>query len=423
MSRSYDTPRQYSADQLNAALIEVGGTARPAYLTDIVAQAGRTRQRPAWTFPERWIPMPITLRPAAVPRVVFLILLMAALLALLGATYVFFGSSPNHSPLIFRNGLIAFPSGGDIYVAEADGSGRRVLVGGAGDQNSPSWSPDGSRLAYLSAAATGALQDLVVVDADGSHPTTIATGIIEQTGVRPAWSPDGKTIAYSTRTARSGVCPGFNTQNGDFCSSRIFLAATDGTGARQVGDAGLDARGPAWSPDGMNISFGGGNASQEVRLYLMKADGTNVHAVGTVRGTDWAFIATDWSPSGAKIVGQAGAADNISEWDIWVVAVDGSTESDVGAHLGGDEIIPSWAPNRDAIAWRWNGIVLLEPGGAPVDLLPSAGAPTWSPDGKLLAAVTGSGELDIIDPQGNLTGTVDRVVEEPVSWQPLPANR
>ena len=42
--------------------------ARPDYLDDIVAQARRTRQRPAWTFPERWLPMTIALRPAAVPR-------------------------------------------------------------------------------------------------------------------------------------------------------------------------------------------------------------------------------------------------------------------------------------------------------------------------------------------------------------------
>jgi dipeptidyl aminopeptidase/acylaminoacyl peptidase len=421
MSRSYRPARQLSADQLNAALIEVGGQARPAYLTDIVAQAGRTRQRPAWTFPERWLPMPITLRPAAVPRVAFLILLMAALLALLGATYLFFGSQ-NHSPRIFRNGLIAFAYAGDIYVAEPDGSGRRTLVSAALSQPSPSWSPDGSRLAYWSANTSGG-QDLVVVDADGSHPVKVASGVIEPTGIGPAWSPDGKTIAYSARIAQGGACAGFSTQNGDFCFSRIFLAASDGTGSRQVGDAQLDARSPAWSPDGSTIAFGGGNASQEVRLYLMKADGTNVHRLGTVRGTDWAFVAIDWSPSGAKIAGQAGAADNISEWDIWVVAADGSSESNVGAHPGGDEIVPSWAPDRDALAWYWNGIVLLEPGGAPVDLLPSAGIPTWSPDGKLLATVMDSGELKIIDPQGNLMATVDGVAEAPVSWQPVPASR
>lgn len=421
MSRVYGQPRRLSPEQMTAALIEAGGMARPEYLTDIVAQASRTRQRPAWTFLERWIPMTITQRQAVVPRMAMLILLLAALLALLGATYVFFGSSPHNPPRIFRNGLIAFGSGGDIYVAEADASGRRALIGAAGDQNSPSWSPDGSRLAYWS--ANGDLWDLVAVDADGSHPVTVATGITENTSFVPAWSPDGNQIAYAVRTERSGPCSGSGFQNGDFCTSRIFVAAANGSGARQVGDPELDARGPAWSPDGSTIAFGGGNAASEVRLYLMNADGTNVHRLGTVRGTDWAFVAVDWSPSGTKIVGQAGAADNIHEWDIWVVAADGSAESDVGAHLGGDEILPSWAPDRDALAWRWNGIVLLEPGGEPVDVLASAGMPTWSPDGKLLAAVTASGALSIADLTGNITATVDGAADEPVSWQPLVATR
>jgi hypothetical protein len=50
MNRSNISPRPFSTDQLHAALGDVGGPARPDYLSDIVAQAGRMRQRPAWTF-------------------------------------------------------------------------------------------------------------------------------------------------------------------------------------------------------------------------------------------------------------------------------------------------------------------------------------------------------------------------------------
>ena len=84
MSRSDTTPRTLSADRLSAALDEVGGQARPDYLPDIVAQAGRTRQRPAWTFLERWLPMDIAVRRQGVPRAAVLfapVLLLAALLA------------------------------------------------------------------------------------------------------------------------------------------------------------------------------------------------------------------------------------------------------------------------------------------------------------------------------------------------------
>ena len=46
-------------------------TARPDYRDDIVQQTARMRQRPAWTFPERWLPMDITLAPARGGRAAF----------------------------------------------------------------------------------------------------------------------------------------------------------------------------------------------------------------------------------------------------------------------------------------------------------------------------------------------------------------
>jgi Tol biopolymer transport system component len=273
-------------------------------------------------------------------------------------------------------------------------------------------------------STSGALGDLVVADADGSHPSTIASGVMEGTGARLSWSPDGTKIAYSARTARSDTssCLGYGVQNGDFCSSRIFVAPVDGSGAHQLGDTTMDARAPAWSPDGSTIAFGGGNASPSigVGLYLMNADGTNVRSVSTVRGTDWAFVRNDWSHDGSKIVAQASAANNLAEWDIWVIKADGSGATDVGAHAGGDEIIPSWAPDRDALAWTANGIVLLEEGAKPVDLVTSATGPVWSPDGKLLAAISDAGALMVFDLHGVAQFTVEGVAGNP-SWQSLNA--
>ena len=84
----------------------------------------------------------------------------------------------------------------------------------------------------------------------------------------------------------------------------------------------------------------------------MDADGSNVRQLSDVVGSDWAFVRVDWSHDGTKIVGQAGAADDIANWDIWVINADGSGATNVGAHPQGiDEIIPSWAPDRDALAW------------------------------------------------------------------------
>jgi hypothetical protein len=420
MNHSDATPRTLTTERLTIALDEVGGPARPGYLPDIVAQASRTRQRPAWTFLERWLPMDIAARRQGVPRAMLVFAALALLIALVVASVVFIGARPRRPALAAAtNGLIAMASGTEIVVVEPDGTGRRTLLGGSGAIGGMAYSPNGGRLAFWSQAIAGG-SDLVVVDADGSDPVTVASGVLEVTDSRPTWSPDGATIAYSGRTTPiDPSCP--RNGNGDFCGSRIFVANADGSGTLQLGDPALDARSPDWSPDGSTIAFGGGNASPAigVRLYLMDAAGTNVRQVSDVRGSDWAFIRVDWSHDGTKIAGQAGAADNIGEWDIWIIDADGSGATNVGAHAGGDEIIPSWAPDRDALAWWWNGIVLLEDGADPVDLPgPNVRPPLWSPDGKLLATTTDAGVV-VMDLAGAAQATLD-VVTGDMAWQALP---
>jgi TolB protein len=367
--------------------------------------------------------MDIAVRRQGVPRAVLVFAVLALLIVLLVATVAFIGSRPTRQTLTAAtNGQIAFSSGGDIVVVEPDGTGRRILVGGAWQLGSMAFSPDGRRLAYWSQPLAGRAWDLIVVDADGANPVTIAEGISEVTSPAPAWSPDGATIAYSASDPEADRSSCVLWGNGDFCASRIFLAAVDGSGARQIGDQGMDARSPDWSPDGSTIAFGGGGASPEVgvHLYLMDADGSDVRQLSDVVGSDWAFVRVDWSHDGTKIVGQAGAADNIQNWDIWVINADGSGATNVGAYpQGADEIIPSWAPDRDALAW-WAGgvgVVLLEEGADPVDLPTGPDVPGWSPDGQLLYVKTDAG-FSVMD----LDGAIQMTVEGPagdVAWQPL----
>lgn len=104
MNRLDPTPRSFSSDRLHAALRDVGGPARADYLDDIVAQAGRTRQRPAWTHLERWLSVDIAVPSQGVPRVVVVVGALAVLVTLL-AGMVYVGAirlQPERPPVVSR---------------------------------------------------------------------------------------------------------------------------------------------------------------------------------------------------------------------------------------------------------------------------------------------------------------------------------
>ena len=69
--------------RLPELLDELAAPRTPAYFNDILGQVGRTRQRPGWTFPERWLPMSaVSDRLQAAPRVPLRAVAVAALILL-----------------------------------------------------------------------------------------------------------------------------------------------------------------------------------------------------------------------------------------------------------------------------------------------------------------------------------------------------
>lgn len=142
-----------------------------------------------------------------------------------------------------------------IWVMDANGSGvaRLADVRGSG----PTWSPDGARIAFLqSGTDLEAATRVAIMDADGSHVILISEpGWWEQ----PDWSPDGSTILTSLDVGRS---------QGDL-----------GTIAAQGGEFDVIARlpileGASWSPDGSRITYLSGG-----RIWIMGPDGSNPHAL------------------------------------------------------------------------------------------------------------------------------------------------
>jgi Tol biopolymer transport system component len=181
-----------------------------------------------------------------------------------------FGSGPSWSP----DGLkIAFArtdrNTSFVLVMNADGSNQRVILnGGLFDHV---WSPDGLKLLVRPAGLKG----IWVVNADGSnvtklHEPTPLPGAPNVSDHNPAWSPDGSKLALVTLFCDSKFCLD------DFGSSNIIVVDADGS--HPTPGAGGWAWSFTWSPDGRKIMFDDERV-ENPGLFVMNADGSGLNNV------------------------------------------------------------------------------------------------------------------------------------------------
>lgn len=114
----------------------------------------------------------------------------------------------------------------------------------------------------------------------------------------PAWSPDGSRIAFvSTRDRNGQTCFETCAPNGE-----IYVMDADASQQRRVTRSPADDRAPAWSADGTRILFQSDRASARVPdVYVANPDGTCVTPLATEPGTDAApatNLARDLEESG-----------------------------------------------------------------------------------------------------------------------------
>jgi WD40 repeat protein len=180
--------------------------------------------------------------------------------------------SPDGSRLAFVSG----PTGGGgtqntvIYLINTDGTGRTVLnTRTVGRDLSPSWSPNGKWIAYAGADEGGSA--IYAVRVDGSQGRLLA-----RHGSGPAWSPDGTTIAYRTKCGVKLISP-----------SGTDLTPLSPRTCNAIGIPGFGP--PVWSPDGRQIAISGRTSAPNGRTkqgtYVLNADGSDLTRLTTESAT------------------------------------------------------------------------------------------------------------------------------------------
>ena len=128
--------------------------------------------------------------------------------------------SPSWSP---DGSRIAFASTDrNLWIVKTDGSGLEQLTSDTAHQSAPAWAPDGSLIAYCSLPVTGGLlgaDDIWVMTPDGGNPRQLTT---DGDSCLPAWSPDSSQIAFTV-----WVFP----QDASSDYSDIWVMSRDGTRA------------------------------------------------------------------------------------------------------------------------------------------------------------------------------------------------
>jgi protein kinase-like protein/WD40 repeat protein len=261
-------------------------------------------------------------------------------------------------------GKIAFDDSGDLYVMNADGTGRKQITSGDELDRDPDWSPDGTRIAFSREERNGG-SHLFIANADGTELRQVTRG--EVFDFDAAWSNDGSRLAFHRASAK-----------------HMWVIKVDGTGARDItprfeGNAGR----PDWSPDSTTIVFRS-DPEDVNQLFAVRPDGTGLTQLTTDPGNK---DSPAWSPDGVRI---AFAGDQQGP-GVYLTSTGGLALLLVHAPENHQDhrakAFPAWSPDGTKIAfggvWDIPGdIFVINADGSGVVQLThdgKAGIPDWQP--------------------------------------------
>ena len=189
----------------------------------------------------------------------------------------------------------------EVAIIGIDGTGQRRLTKNLYLDQYPVWSPDGSRVAFLSTRQyyhAPEVMALYTMAADGSDVQRVAPpGKHGLTLAPPVWSPDGERLAFQV-----------NTRYFINFVRDLYLVRADGSEMTLLAEEVASV--PAWSPDGQRLAVAK-IAGDDVGLYTLAADGSDLQFITTIFSLAWlrweyayngSVPILAWSPDGTQIL-------------------------------------------------------------------------------------------------------------------------
>ena len=169
------------------------------------------------------------------------------------ASYVSAANLIEQADLSPKGERVLFAARGDIFSAPVEKGPTRNLTHSPGAHDKwPAWSPDGSRIAFLSDASGE--EEVYVVAQDGTAPPEKITSGGHAFRYQPQWSPDNQHIAFSDK------------------DSRLWVASVTGHSAKEIAHSTEgEIRDYEWSPGGGYLAFSINDPSGFSALYIWSA--------------------------------------------------------------------------------------------------------------------------------------------------------
>jgi dipeptidyl aminopeptidase/acylaminoacyl peptidase len=269
---------------------------------------------------------------------------------------------------------------GRLWLVRTDGSRHRKLTSGDDRQSSPQWSPDGTRIAFVSGGDDGTEIYVYWVETGESARLTQ----LERSPRDLAWSPDGRLIAFSMLVpeappklasmpprpegAQWAEAPRVETRVRHEADGRghlepgyqhLFLVPADGGTPRQITSGDFHHRGPVWNPDGRSMLFSANRSvdweyeRRESEVYSVSvADGR----VTQLTNRDGPDTSPAVAPDGA-VIAYVGFDDRIQTYqtaDLHVMNADGSLARPILEGLDRSVRNPVWAVDGSGVYFAYD---------------------------------------------------------------------